>query len=201
MASQTPQAEPTSADVTVASRRSARQSLRTKKCKLNKFDPSDFKIKPKTSKGGNSSSTPAEAAGGTEGNGGSKPTAAEKGEKTAAANGPSKAVTSGTLSSTGGSKTVAGGVRAGRPKRTFELLSMKPRKRTNKRAKSVAAQIEQTKDGTIDLSPNSFLGKINLKNLLNSKTFGMLPPDYQYKLVKLLPQCDQLLLDDNGLRQ
>ena len=43
------------------------------------------------------------------------------------------------------------------------LLYVQPRRRTNKRAKSVAAQIEQTKEGTIDLSPNSFLGKINLK--------------------------------------
>lgn len=43
------------------------------------------------------------------------------------------------------------------------LLHVQPRRRTNKRAKSVAAQIEQTKEGTIDLSPNSFLGKINLK--------------------------------------
>ena len=199
------------------------------------------------------------------------------------------------------------------------LWHVQPRRRTNKRAKSVAAQIEQTKEGTIDLSPNSFLGKINLKvshwvsadsksvedfqgissqveplalgpgvpvimklvsnlclllnhkqaviclqelcimshfevigryivqcwpfsawkemssfcnkynawnlktetemfcsvnalalcgnwlsvplqNLLNNKTFGMLPPEYQYKLIKLLPECDQLLLSDNGLR-
>ena len=43
------------------------------------------------------------------------------------------------------------------------LCHVQPRRRTNKRAKSVAAQIEQTKEGTIDLSPNSFLGKINLK--------------------------------------
>ena len=43
------------------------------------------------------------------------------------------------------------------------LWHVQPRRRTNKRAKSVAAQIEQTKEGTIDLSPNSFLGKINLK--------------------------------------
>lgn len=28
----------------------------------------------------------------------------------------------------------------------------------------------------------------------------MLPPEYQYKLIKLLPECDQLLLSDNGLR-
>ncbi|XP_076463349.1 uncharacterized protein LOC143295509 [Babylonia areolata] len=200
MASQTQPAESTSAEVAVASRRSARQSLRTKKYK---FDPSDFKIKPKASKAGSSSSSaPAEGGGGgAEGNGGgSKPVPGEKGEKAAPSNGPSKAVTAGALSSAGGAKTVTGGVRAGRPKRTFDLHSMKPRKRTNKRAKSVAAQIEQTKDGTIDLSPNSFLGKINLKNLLNNKTFGMLPAEYQYKLIKLLPQCDQLLLSDNGLR-
>lgn len=45
----------------------------------------------------------------------------------------------------------------------IHTLLFQPRRRTNKRAKSVAAQIEQTKEGCVDLSPNSILAKINLK--------------------------------------
>lgn len=195
----------------VASRRSARQSLRQKKYK---FDPSDFKPKaskppPATSAAASNSNTSDTTSSSTD-PGGTKPVivAPEK----ATTNGPSKVVNASGPAAAVVCKTETP---SGQVKRSLRdlltsmpgghrMFSMKPRRRTNKRAKSVAAQIEQTKEGTIDLSPNSFLGKINLKNLLNNKTFGMLPVECQYKLIQLLPECDQLPVDTahsaNGLR-
>ncbi|KAK7100125.1 putative Polycomb group protein ASXL2 [Littorina saxatilis] len=232
MASQANPMESGDAGAATASRRSARQSLRTKKYK---FDPSDFKFKakpkaskpavttvaaaPKDNTGQSGDTTPATTS-----------TASAPPAEKVTSNGPSKAVVNVAKALTSIAKAVTSAAKAvnaggspggsgvktnavvavgGRPKRSLRellspnarnMLSMKPRRRTNKRAISVAAQIEQTKEGTIDLSPNSFLGKINLKNLLNNKTFGMLPAEYQYKLIKLLPECDQLSLTDNGLR-
>ncbi|CAD7012307.1 unnamed protein product [Ceratitis capitata] len=55
-----------------------------------------------------------------------------------------------------------------------------------------AAQIEQTKDGKIDLeTPDSILASTNLRALLNKQTFSMLPPLYQYNLIQLLPSVDR----------
>lgn len=70
-------------------------------------------------------------------------------------------------------------------------FSIKPRKRSNKKL-STAAQIEQTKEGCIDLeTPDSILVNTNLRALLNKHTFSILPPLYQYKLVQLLPNVDR----------
>lgn len=70
-------------------------------------------------------------------------------------------------------------------------FSIKPRRRTNKKM-STAAQIEQTREGCIDLeTPDSILCGANLRDLLNKHTFTMLPPFYQYKLVQLLPPVDR----------
>lgn len=70
-------------------------------------------------------------------------------------------------------------------------FSIKPRRRTNKKM-STAAQIEQTREGCIDLeTPDSILVGTNLRSLLNKHTFSMLPPLYQYKLVQLLPNVDR----------
>lgn len=70
-------------------------------------------------------------------------------------------------------------------------FSIKPRRRTNKKM-STAAQIEQTREGCIDLeTPDSILCGANLRDLLNKHTFSMLPPFYQYKLVQLLPPVDR----------
>ncbi|GLV38620.1 Additional sex combs [Carabus blaptoides fortunei] len=67
----------------------------------------------------------------------------------------------------------------------------KPRKRSNKKL-STAAQLEQTKEGCIDLeTPDSILVNTNLRALLNKHTFSILPPLYQYKLVQLLPDVDR----------
>lgn len=69
---------------------------------------------------------------------------------------------------------------------------IKPRKRTNKKL-STAAQLEQTKEGCIDLeTPDSILVQTNLRDLLNEHAFMSLPPLYQYKLVQLLPQVDRI---------
>lgn len=70
-------------------------------------------------------------------------------------------------------------------------FSMKPRKRSNKKL-STAAQLEQTKEGCIDLeTPDSILVNLNLRALLNKYTFASLPPLYQNKLVQLLPSVDR----------
>ncbi|XP_055621187.1 polycomb protein Asx isoform X5 [Toxorhynchites rutilus septentrionalis] len=85
-------------------------------------------------------------------------------------------------------------------------FSVKPRRRSNKKM-STAAQIEQTREGCIDLeTPDSILVNTNLRSLLNKQTFQMLPPLFQYKLVQLLPSVDRPLVMDasdcerNGIR-
>lgn len=75
-------------------------------------------------------------------------------------------------------------------------FSIKPRRRTNKKL-STAAQIEQTREGCIDLeTPDSILVSFNLRDLLNKDTFSALPPLYQYKLVQLLPSVDRPVIDN-----
>ncbi|XP_022919114.2 polycomb group protein Asx isoform X1 [Onthophagus taurus] len=70
-------------------------------------------------------------------------------------------------------------------------FSIKPRKRTNKKL-STAAQLEQTKEGCIDLeTPDSILVNTNLRALLNKYTFASLPSLYQQKLIQLLPVVDR----------
>nr|CRL92662.1 ASX [Drosophila subobscura] len=70
-------------------------------------------------------------------------------------------------------------------------FSVKPRRRSNKKL-TTAAQIEQTKDGKIDLeTPDSILASTNLRALLNKQTFSLLPPLYQYHLIQLLPSVDR----------
>ncbi|XP_076270950.1 transcriptional regulator additional sex combs isoform X2 [Rhynchophorus ferrugineus] len=77
-------------------------------------------------------------------------------------------------------------------------FNMKPRKRTNKKL-STAAQLEQTKEGCIDLeTPDSILVNTNLRLLLNKGTFASLPLLYQNKLVQLLPLVDQQLISNSS---
>lgn len=65
----------------------------------------------------------------------------------------------------------------------------------------MAAQIQQTKEGCVDLeNPTSILVNTNLKTLINKHTFNLLPPAYQYKVIQLLPACDQLTGPENSLR-
>lgn len=76
-------------------------------------------------------------------------------------------------------------------------FSIKPRRRTYKKM-STAAQIEQTREGCIDLeTPDSILVGTNLRDLLNKETFGLLPPLYQYKLVQLLPSVDRPVIEQD----
>lgn len=70
-------------------------------------------------------------------------------------------------------------------------LSVKPRRRSNKKL-TTAAQIEQFKDGKVDLeTPDSILSSTNLRALLNKQTFSLLPPLYQHNLIQLLPSVDR----------
>ncbi|KAK9510570.1 hypothetical protein O3M35_005319 [Rhynocoris fuscipes] len=79
-------------------------------------------------------------------------------------------------------------------------FSVKPRKRSNKKL-SAAAQIEQTKEGCVDLeTPDSILVNTNLRSLLNKHTFSSLPPLYQYKLLQLLPHVDRVPVSDAMFR-
>jgi len=39
-----------------------------------------------------------------------------------------------------------------------------------------------------------------LQGLLTKHNFTSLPPAYQYRLITLLPECDQITGKDNGLR-
>ena len=76
-------------------------------------------------------------------------------------------------------------------------FSIKPRKRTNKKL-STAAQLEQTKEGCIDLeTPDSILVNTNLRALLNKYTFTILPTLYQHKLVQLLPSVDRQIVSNS----
>lgn len=78
-------------------------------------------------------------------------------------------------------------------------FSVKPKRRTNKKM-STAAQLEQTREGCIDLeTPDSILVDANLRELLNKHTFSILPPLYQFKLMQLLPAVDRptLSAEDN----
>ncbi|GBP36826.1 Polycomb protein Asx [Eumeta japonica] len=68
---------------------------------------------------------------------------------------------------------------------------IKTRKRSSKKL-STAAQLQQTKEGCIDLeTPDSILVNTNIRALLNKHTFSLLPPLYQYKLGQLLPSVDR----------
>ncbi|XP_049868628.1 polycomb protein Asx [Pectinophora gossypiella] len=70
-------------------------------------------------------------------------------------------------------------------------FSIKPRKRSGKKL-STAAQLQQTREGCIDLeTPDSILVNTNIRQLLNKHTFSLLPPLYQYKLGQLLPTVDR----------
>ncbi|XP_026737764.1 polycomb protein Asx [Trichoplusia ni] len=85
-----------------------------------------------------------------------------------------------------------------RPSTMREVLAsipgfcLKPRKRSGKKL-STAAQLQQTREGCIDLeTPDSILVNTNIRALLNKHTFSLLPPLYQYKLGQLLPSVDRL---------
>ncbi|XP_041976297.1 putative Polycomb group protein ASXL3 [Aricia agestis] len=84
-----------------------------------------------------------------------------------------------------------------RPSTMREVLAsipgfcIKPRKRSGKKL-STAAQLQQTREGCIDLeTPDSILVNTNIRSLLNKHTFSLLPPLYQYKLGQLLPSVDR----------
>ena len=58
---------------------------------------------------------------------------------------------------------------------------------------SAQAALQMAHDGNVDLElPESILGQVNLRMLLNKATFLKLPAMYQYKLLQLLPQVDSV---------
>ena len=78
----------------------------------------------------------------------------------------------------------------------FSLSKVK--KKPNKKL-SASAAIQQVREGNVDLeSPDSILGQINMRLLLNKGTFQKLPPMYQYKLMQLLPTVDKIVDPKTG---
>ncbi|KAH7645049.1 hypothetical protein HUG17_0587 [Dermatophagoides farinae] len=71
-------------------------------------------------------------------------------------------------------------------------------KRKSRHKMSKMAKMNELKNRKIDLNtPQSILCDYNWTQLLNRKNFDRLPAYYQYHLTKLLPKCDQQLLDNN----
>lgn len=71
-------------------------------------------------------------------------------------------------------------------------------KRKSRHKISKTAKINEIKNKKIDLNtPQSILCDYNWTQLLNRRNFDRLPAYYQYRLTKLLPKCDQQLLDSN----
>jgi additional sex combs-like protein len=70
-------------------------------------------------------------------------------------------------------------------------FNLKHRKKTARKL-SAAAQLEQTKEGLIDLeTPDSIFAVLNLSKLLTQETLAQLPLLYQQKLLQLLPEVDR----------
>merc|ERR1719433_974474 len=66
-------------------------------------------------------------------------------------------------------------------------------KRKSTKKMSLVSTVQMANEGTIDLeSPDSILTQANIRTLLNKSTFLKLPPEYQYKLMGLLPQVDRM---------
>ncbi|XP_065332138.1 polycomb protein Asx isoform X3 [Cloeon dipterum] len=70
-------------------------------------------------------------------------------------------------------------------------FNLKHRKKSARKL-SAAAQLEQTKEGLIDLeTPDSIFAVLNLSKLLTQETLAQLPLLYQQKLLQLLPEVDR----------
>ena len=67
-------------------------------------------------------------------------------------------------------------------------------KKSGSKKLSASAALQQIREGNLDLeSPDSILGQVNLRLLLNKSTFLKLPPLYQFKLCQLLPPVDNVI--------
>lgn len=74
----------------------------------------------------------------------------------------------------------------------FPISKMRSYRKGSTKKLSASAAIQLAYEGIVDMeSPESILGQVNLRSLLNRATFTKLPPEYQYKLAQLLPQVDR----------
>lgn len=74
---------------------------------------------------------------------------------------------------------------------SFSSILKMTRRRPYKKM-STAAQLEQIREGYIDLeTPDSILVGTHIRELLNHNTFNLLPPEYQRNLIQLLPCIDR----------
>jgi hypothetical protein len=66
-------------------------------------------------------------------------------------------------------------------------------KKSGTKKLSAAAALQQVREGVVDMeSPDSILTQVSLRSLLNKSTFMRLPPAYQFKLMQLLPEVDNV---------
>ncbi len=79
-----------------------------------------------------------------------------------------------------------------RPQSASASSSSSGKKSGNKKM-SASAALQQVREGSVDLeSPDSILTQVSLRGLLNKGTFLRLPPAYQFRLLQLLPQVDNV---------
>ena len=72
-------------------------------------------------------------------------------------------------------------------------FSMTKLKRKMPKKLSLASAVQMAKDGSVDIeTPDSILTQVNIRHLLNKNSFLKLPPEYQYKLMGLLPEVDRV---------
>ncbi|CDQ97560.1 unnamed protein product [Oncorhynchus mykiss] len=70
------------------------------------------------------------------------------------------------------------------------------RKMSQRSSRLSARQLKRTKCAEIDVeTPDSILVNTNLRALINKHTFSVLPTECQQKLLTLLPEVDQQVLD------
>ena len=72
-----------------------------------------------------------------------------------------------------------------------KIRNIHNRNNKNNKKLSAAAAVQLAHEGCIDIdSPDSILGQVNIRSLLNKSTFQKLPASFQFKLMHLLPQVD-----------
>jgi additional sex combs-like protein len=72
-----------------------------------------------------------------------------------------------------------------------KIRNIHNRNNKNNKKLSAAAAVQLAYEGCIDIdSPDSILGQVNLRSLLNKSTFQKLPASFQFKLMHLLPQVE-----------
>ncbi|EDV23372.1 uncharacterized protein TRIADDRAFT_57928 [Trichoplax adhaerens] len=84
---------------------------------------------------------------------------------------------------------------------TVKPTSKRSNKPRTKKGASPAVQLKRLSNGSIDLeTPSSILVHTDLKGIISEATFEKLPLTHQYQLLKLLPEVDREVTQNNQLR-